>query len=320
MRAQPLFTAHSSAADSEPLAALKNVSKRYGSIQALEQVNLAIRPSQVLALLGPNGAGKTTALGLLTGALRPDTGTARLFGGDPRDWRVRRQIGVMQQAASLPETLRVAEHVRQFSGYYPQPRPLAETLALAGVDDLADRRYDALSGGQQRRVQFALAICGNPPLLFIDEPTVGLDVESRRAFWKVLTDLRAAGTSIVLTTHYLEEADALADRIVLIAGGRVLAEDSPVGIKARAAGKRVRFTSALDPTQLTAWPEVNSARRDGDRIELRTASAEPLLRRLLAADPLLSNLEVLPLSLEEAVVSITAAPANAIVDHLEHAA
>ena len=290
-----------------PLARLSGASKRYGAVQALDNVDLLIRPAEVLALLGPNGAGKTTALGLLTGALRADSGTVSLFGASPLDWRVRRQIGVMQQSADLPETLTVVEHVRQFSGYYPLPRAVNETLDLAGIRELAGRRYDALSGGQQRRVQFALAICGNAPLLFIDEPTVGLDVESRRAFWRVIAQLRNAGTSIVLTTHYLEEADALADRIVLMAGGRILAEDTPAGIKSRAAGKRVRCRSKIDAALLASWSEVSVVSRDGDLLELRTPSAESLLRRLLAADAQLSDLEVLPLSLEEAFVTLTAA-------------
>lgn len=286
------------------LAQLIGVSKRYGKTLALDNIDLAIRPAQVVALLGPNGAGKTTALALLSGAVRADSGSVSLFGGDPTDWRVRRQIGVMQQSANLPETLRVAEHVRQFSGYYPNPRALDETLAMAGISDLAARRYDALSGGQQRRVQFALAICGQPPLLFIDEPTVGLDVESRRAFWKVIAGLRAAGTSILLTTHYIEEADALADRIVLVGKGRVLAEDTPAGIKARASGKRIRCTSNLDITRLAQWPHVSSATREGHTIELRSADAEPLLRRLLDADPQLADIEVMPLSLEEALAAL----------------
>jgi len=286
------------------LAQLIGVSKRYGKTLALDNIDLAIQPAQVVALLGPNGAGKTTALALLSGAVRADSGSVSLFGGDPTDWRVRRQIGVMQQSANLPETLRVAEHVRQFSGYYPNPRALDETLAMAGISDLAARRYDALSGGQQRRVQFALAICGQPPLLFIDEPTVGLDVESRRAFWKVIAGLRAAGTSILLTTHYIEEADALADRIVLVGKGRVLAEDTPAGIKARASGKRIRCTSNIDITRLAQWPHVSSATREGHTIELRSADAEPLLRRLLDADPQLADIEVMPLSLEEALAAL----------------
>ncbi len=300
------------------LARLLAAGKRYGAIQALESVDLAIHAGEVLAVLGANGAGKTTALGLLTGRISPDAGRAELFGGDPRDARVRRGIGVMLQDGELPDTLRVAEHVRLFSSYYPSPRPLAETLALAGVADLARRPYGALSGGQKRRVQFALAICGRPPLLFVDEPTVGLDVESRRGFWSVLRQLREEGTGIVLTTHYLEEADALADRIVMMAGGRVLADDTPAGIKARADGKRLRARSAIGLRELAAWPGVLRAEETPAGIELVTREAEDVLRRWLAADPALSELEVRPLSLEEAFVSLTHDTVAA--GHLEKAA
>lgn len=287
------------------LARLLGAGKRYGAVQALDGVDLEIPAGQVLAVLGANGAGKTTALGLLTGRLSPDAGRAELFGGDPRDPAMRRGIGVMLQDGALPDTLRVAEHVRLFASYYPAPRPLAETLALAGVADLARRPYGALSGGQKRRVQFALAICGRPRLMFVDEPTVGLDVESRRDFWAVLRQLRAEGTAIVLTTHYLEEADALAERIVLMAGGRLLADDTPAGIKARADGKRLRARTALSPTELAAWPGVLRAERTAAGTELVTREAEPVLRRWLAADPGLSELEVRALSLEEAFVSLT---------------
>ena len=293
------------------IATLEGASKRYGALTALEPTDLAIGAGEVLALLGPNGAGKTTALGLLTGRLSPDAGRARLFGQDPRDWQARRQIGVMLQEAKLPETLRVAELIRLQSGYYAAPRLLAETLELAGLVDIAQRRYSQLSGGQQRRVQFALAICGRAPLLFVDEPTVGLDVDARRNFWRVLRQLRAGGSSIVLTTHYLEEADALADRIVLLAGGRVLAEDTPAGIKARASGKRVRAGTRLPAALIASWPEAQAVQMDGERCEIRTAHPEALLRRLLAADASLSELEVLPLSLEEAFLSLTN-PATAL--------
>ncbi|WP_290887937.1 ABC transporter ATP-binding protein [Arenimonas sp.] len=300
------------------LARLAAAGKRYGAVQALEAVDLAIHAGQVLAVLGANGAGKTTALGLLTGRLSPDAGRAELFGGDPRDPRRRRGIGVMLQDGELPDTLRVAEHVRLFSSYYPSPRPLAETLALAGLADLARRPYGALSGGQKRRVQFALAICGRPPLLFVDEPTVGLDVESRRAFWAVLRQLREEGTGIVLTTHYLEEADALADRIVLMAGGRILADDSPAGIKARADGKRLRAHSTVAAAELASWPGVLRVDTTAAGTELVTREAEQVLRRWLAADSGLAELEVRPLSLEEAFVSLTRDPAAA--GRLEHAA
>ncbi len=291
--------------DRPVLAHLAGARKRYGDLTALDGVDLAVSAGEVLAVLGANGAGKTTALGLLTGRLAPDAGEARLFGADPREPAVRRGIGVMLQEASLPDTLRVAEHVRLFSSYYGAPRPVAETLALAGIEDLARRPYGALSGGQQRRVQFALAICGRAPLLFVDEPTVGLDVEARRAFWQVLRRLRGEGTAIVLTTHYLEEADALADRIVLLAGGRVLAEDTPAGLKSRAAGRRVRARSALPAEVVAAWPEAARVAADQGLLEVASDDVEGLLRRWLAADAGLSGLEVRPLSLEDAFVSLT---------------
>ncbi|WP_374605123.1 ABC transporter ATP-binding protein [Arenimonas sp.] len=288
------------------LARLAGARKSYGAVQALAGVDLAVHAGEVLAVLGANGAGKTTALGLLTGRIGADAGTVELFGQDPRRSEVRRGIGVMLQDGDLPDTLRVAEHIRLYSSYYPAPRHLDDTLRLAGLADLARRPYGALSGGQKRRVQFALAICGRAPLLFIDEPTVGLDVEARRAFWVVIRRLREEGAAIVLTTHYLEEADALADRIVLMAGGRVLAEGSPAHIKARAEGKRLLARSRLGAGDLQAWPGVASAREHEGRVELVSRDAEGLLRRWLAADPTLSDLEVRPLPLEDAVLTITA--------------
>ncbi len=290
---------------SPPLARLVAASKRYGERLALAETGLVIRAGEVLAVLGANGAGKSTLLGLLTGRLSPDSGRAELFGGDPRNPAMRRGIGVMLQETSLPDTLRVAEHVRLYSSYYPRPRPLTETLALAGLEDLAQRRYGELSGGQQRRVQFALAICGRPRLLFVDEPTVGLDVEARRNFWAVLRQLRDEGAGIVLTTHYLEEADALAERVLLLEQGRILAEDTPAGLKARAAGKRVRARTALSGIAITAWPEAASVEVRGGVVEVCTAAPEALLRRWLGADAGLADLEVRPLSLEEAFVRIT---------------
>lgn len=288
------------------LARLAGARKTYGPVTALAGVDLAVHAGEVLAVLGANGAGKTTALGLLTGRLGADSGRVELFGRDPRDPAVRRGIGVMLQDGDLADTLRVAEHVRLYSSYYPKPRHLDDTLALAGLADLARRPYGALSGGQKRRVQFALAICGRAPLLFIDEPTVGLDVEARRAFWAVIRRLRAEGTAIVLTTHYLEEADALADRIVLMGNGRVLADDTPARVKSLAAGKRVLARSRLPLASLQAWPETESVRQVEGRIEATTARPEALLRRWFAADADLADLEVRPLALEDAVLALTA--------------
>ncbi|MDZ4350394.1 MAG: ABC transporter ATP-binding protein [Xanthomonadaceae bacterium] len=295
----------------ETLASLESVGKRYGAICALDDFSLDVQSGQLLAVLGRNGAGKSTAIGLLSGRIAPDRGRARLIGRDPRDIAARRAVGLMLQDCDLPDTLRVAEHVRLFSSYYPNPRPVAETLALAGLEALATRPYGALSGGQKRRVQFALAICGRPRLLFLDEPSVGLDVDARRALWRAVTDLRDAGCGIVLTTHYLEEADALADRVVLIEGGRTLVEDTPAGLKARAAGTRVRARTALSEGQLAQWSECLSVRSVDGCAELLTAAPEALLRRWLAADDTLADLQVSSLSLEEAVQTLTTAASTA---------
>jgi ABC-2 type transport system ATP-binding protein len=290
-----------------PLAMLRGAGKRFGAIHALDRVDLHVQAGEVLAVLGGNGAGKSTALGLLTGRLSADEGEASLFGLDPRDPRARRGIGVMLQEASLPDGLRVSEHVHLQSSYYPSPRPVAQTLALAGLDGLERRGYGELSGGQQRSLQFALAICGRPPLLFVDEPTTGLDVEARRGFWKTMRTLRDDGCAIVLTTHYLEEADALADRIVLLAEGRVLAEDTPAGLKARASGKRVRARSTLSAERIRAWAETVSVHAGEHGLDVVSHAPEALLRRWLAADPRLADLEVRPLSRVVAFLTLTAA-------------
>lgn len=288
-----------------PIARLVGAHKRYGAITALDGIDLELRRGELLALLGSNGAGKSTALGLLTGRLAADAGEVSLFGADPREAHARRRIGVMLQEARLPETLRVRELVHLFASYYPAPRAVDETLALTGLTELAQRRYVALSGGQQRRVQFALAICGAPELVFVDEPTTGLDVEARRGFWQVIQTLREAGTSIVLTTHYLEEADALAERVVLIERGRVLAEDTPSGLKARAHGARVRCVTRLTAAELAALPEVQSVEPEGSRVSIRCSDSDALLRRLLHLDPALHGIEIRPLNLEDAFLALT---------------
>ena len=288
-----------------PIARLVGAHKRYGAITALDGIDLELRRGELLALLGSNGAGKSTALGLLTGRLAADAGEVSLFGADPREAQARRRIGVMLQEARLPETLRVRELVHLFASYYPAPRAVDETLALTGLTELAQRRYAALSGGQQRRVQFALAICGAPELVFVDEPTTGLDVEARRGFWQVIQALREAGTSIVLTTHYLEEADALAERVVLIERGRVLAEDTPSGLKSRAQGARIRCVTRLTAAELAALPEVQSVESEGSRVSIRCSDSDALLRRLLSLDPALHGIEIRPLNLEDAFLALT---------------
>jgi ABC-2 type transport system ATP-binding protein len=190
----------------DPIARLDGAVKRYGPLTALDGADLRLRHGELLALLGPNGAGKTTAIGLLLGLIRADAGRVELFGQDPQRIEARRRIGVMLQDAELPPTLRVGELLRLTASYYPAPRSRAETAELAGIADLLKRPYAKLSGGQQRRVQFALALCGRPELLFLDEPTVGMDIEARQKLWAAIRQLLAEGCSVLLTTHYLEEA------------------------------------------------------------------------------------------------------------------
>ena len=287
------------------IAHLRGANKSYGALRALDGIDLSLRGGELLALLGPNGAGKTTAIGLLLGLVRADAGEVELFGMDPQRIEARRHIGVMLQDAQLPATLRVGELIRLAASYYPSPRGVAESAQLAGVADLLQRPYGKLSGGQQRRVQFALALCGNPRLLFLDEPTVGMDIEARQALWRAIRRLVDEGNSVVLTTHYLEEAEALADRVCVMARGRIISEGSVDALRARIALKRVWCATRLPLAEVAAWPEVAEARVDGERLCLSTEQVEALVRRLLAHDAQLSALEVRAAGLAEAFTEIT---------------
>ena len=205
--------------NNEFLAQLSGATKRFDKIVALDQINMQVRPGELLAVLGPNGAGKTTAISLLLGLHQPDSGTALLFGRSPELVETRRRVGVMMQEVTLATELRVREHVALVSSYYPNPLPLDAVIKMTGTTELASRFYGKLSGGQKRQAQFAMAVCGRPRLLFLDEPTAGLDIQARQTMWATLRDLIAQGVSIVLTTHYLEEAEALADRVAVLARG-----------------------------------------------------------------------------------------------------
>ncbi|AHX12330.1 ABC transporter ATPase [Dyella jiangningensis] len=287
------------------VASLAGAVKRYGDLTALDGLDLMLHRGELLALLGPNGAGKSTAISLLLGLVRADGGRVELFGQDPQDIRARRRVGVMLQSAVLPATLSVAELLRLTMSYYPAPRALEEAGELAGVTDLLSRRYAALSGGQQRRVQFAMALCGRPELLFLDEPTVGMDIEARQKLWAAIRKLLAEGCAIVLTTHYLEEAEALAQRVVVLAKGRVLSDGSVQALRARVARARIRCLSDLDAHAIAQWSQVTSATREGARLAIQTDAAESVVRRLLDADPALSELEVLRAGLAEAFTELT---------------
>ena len=297
--------ARSASAAEAPVAELRGVTKMFGKVKALDGVDLALAPGQVTSLLGPNGAGKTTAVRLMLGLLRPTSGVARLFGGDPNAAGGRRRTGVMLQVSKVPETLRVKEHVHLFSSYYPHPLPLEEVMALAGLTGLERRKYGDLSGGQKQRVLFALALCGNPSLLFLDEPTVGLDVESRRAFWSQIRALAERGRSILLTTHYLEEADALADRVVVLQGGRIIADGTPAAIKQRTAGRRIRCVTSLSREEVGRIPGVASIESDRDALIVVASDAERVTRDLLTRDPGLRDLTVSQAGLDEAFLALT---------------
>jgi ABC-2 type transport system ATP-binding protein len=294
-----------SAVTLSPLARLAGVRKRYGNVVALDGLDLEVRGGEVLALLGPNGAGKSTSIALLLGLATADDGRVLLFDRDPREIDARAAIGVMLQSAGIPDTLKVRELLEVTRSYYAAPRSIADCVALAGLDGLLERRYGRLSGGQQRRVQFAMAVCGRPKLLFLDEPTTGLDIDARQRLWAAIRELVADGAGVVLTTHYLEEAEALADRVVVINKGRVVAQGSVAQIRSRVAQRRVRCISSLDAALVSRWPEVTAASRDGDRLEIVADAAEAVVYRLLTEDPRLSELEVMRAGLADAFVEIT---------------
>ncbi len=319
----------------QPLARLRGIHQHYGKTVALDGIELSLHRGEVLALLGANGAGKSTAIGLLLGLLAPDRGEASLFGQAPGALVARRRSGVMLQSAGIPDNIKVTELLDLTRSYYPTPRSVADCVALAGLDGLLDRNYRRLSGGQQRRVQFALAICGNPEVLFLDEPTTGLDIDARQRMWATIRELVAAGVGVLLTTHYLEEAEALADRVVVLNRGRVAAAGSMQDVRALVSQRRIRCLSGLDVARIATWPGVRSATcghdgggHDGGghngnpaRIEILTDAAEAVARRMLAEDAALSELEIQRAGLAEAFLELTrdSADAAATADQKEAA-
>ena len=285
---------------------MSGVVKRRGAVLAVDALDLTLRAGEVTALLGPNGAGKSTTVALLTGRLAPDAGRVSVFGGDPREAANRARLGVMLQEAGMPRGLTLAEQVDLFRGYFADPRPLAEVIALAGLDGLERRRCSALSGGQQRRLQFALAVCGRPDLLILDEPTTGMDIDARRELWTAVGSEAARGAAVLLTTHHLGEAEALADRIVVIDRGRVIADGPPASLKAAAAPSVIRCVTTLSDAALAALTGVFQVSRDGARAVLMTREGKTTVRELLAGDPNLEDLTLAGASLEDAFTRLLA--------------
>jgi ABC-2 type transport system ATP-binding protein len=301
----------------ETVASLITVTKRYGNgVVALDKLSLGLRRGEVVALLGPNGAGKSTAVKLLMGLSSPTAGAVRIFGADPRNNVARLRTGVMLQVGRAPEMLRVREHIELFRGYYPNPMPYTEIIQAAGLEGIESTMFGHLSGGQKQRVLFALALAGDPDLIFLDEPTVGMDIKARRGMWATVRSLAARGKTILLTTHYLEEADALAHRIVVIDKGRVVCEGTPAEVKSLGSAtpgtsssrslKIIRCVTNLPTSTLLAIPGVTSAELTASTTTIISSKPEATLRELLALDLALHSIEVQSPALEDAFLALTA--------------
>jgi ABC-2 type transport system ATP-binding protein len=290
---------------------LAGLRKTFGAVTAVDGVDLTVAPGEVVALLGPNGAGKSTTIEMLLGLRAPDAGTATVFGLDPVAAVRSGRVGAMLQSGGLLHDLKVRETVALVAAMHEHPLTVDAALDLAGVRDLVDRRIGTLSGGQRQRVLFALAVVPDPSLVVLDEPTVAMDVESRRAFWASMRHLTSGGRSVLFATHYLEEADQNADRIVLMAGGRVVADGPATEIKATVAVRRIRTTlPGADLAALGRLPGVTAAEAHGRTVTLTCDDADAALRALLAAEPDARDLEVTGAGLEDAFLHLTSKPAT----------
>jgi ABC-2 type transport system ATP-binding protein len=283
------------------LARAVGATRRFGAVTALDGVDLDVAAGTVTGLLGPNGAGKSTLISLLVGLRRPDAGRVELFGGPPQEAANRAALGVTPQETSLPPTLRVAEVLDFVGRHFPDPRPAGEVLEQFGLTGLERRQTGGLSGGQKRRLAVALAFVGRPRLVVLDEPTTGLDVEARRALWDAVRAFHADGGTVLLTSHYLEEVEQLAQRVVVIGAGRVLADGDVDAVRGAVAVQRV----TLHSPGLPDLPGVARVERDGDRHVLHTPDADGLVRALVRSGAPFRGLQVASASLEEAFTVIT---------------
>lgn len=304
-------------APGQAVAALTGLTKRYrNGILALDNLSLSLHSGEIVALLGPNGAGKSTAVKLLMGLSSPSAGTVSIFGADPRQASARLRTGVMLQVGRAPDVLRVCEQIELFRGYYTNPMAYADIVKAASLEGIEKRMFGELSGGQKQRVLFALALAGDPDLIFLDEPTVGLDVESRRLMWAQIRSLAARGKTVLLTTHYLEEADALAHRIVVINKGRIVCSGTPAEVKSMGASvpgaatnrslRILRCVTALTEATLLNLRGVTQVSRDGEQTIVTSTHPESTLREMLALDQTLHSLEVQSPALEDAFLALTA--------------
>ncbi|MEU1230615.1 ABC transporter ATP-binding protein [Streptomyces sp. NPDC005828] len=290
----------------EAAVAFRAATKTFGTVRAVDGLDLTVRRGETVALLGRNGAGKSTTIALLLGLDEPDTGRVEILGGAPARAVAAGRVGAMLQEGRPVPRVTVHELVSFVARTYPAPMPVAEALALAGLTDLAGRRVDRLSGGQTQRVRFAVALVGSPELIVLDEPTAALDVEARQEFWDSMRGYARRGNTVLFSTHYLEEADEHADRIVVLDSGRILAAGTSEELKRAAGGSLVSFDLAGGPTEwLGLLPGVSAYEVRGDRARLRTDDSDGTVRALAERDAIRS-LEVTPISLNDAFLSLTA--------------
>lgn len=290
---------HLSPSHSNAIASVRGLSKTFKQQVALDDIDLDIEAGQVLAVLGANGAGKTTLINILLGRLQSDSGQISVFGLQAGSREVRCQTGALLQVANLPETLRIKEHIQLFQSYYPAPMDYQQVIEYAGLEAMQERFSKKLSGGEKQRLLFALAICGNPKLLFLDEPSVGMDVQARQKLWQAILDLKAKGTAIVLTTHYLEEADSLADQVVQLNNGKIVAQGTNQEIKAQMSGSAIQFVTPKSMANFDAFTGVRAVKGVGRYTCLQSDDTNSTLLELLSAYPQLEGLTVSNAGLEQ---------------------
>ncbi len=293
-----------------PSLKTKQLTHRFGSNIALDKVSLSIPCNGVTALLGANGAGKTTLINCALGLIKPSSGAISLFELSPGDSKTKQLVGVMLQDSSLPDLLTAREQIQLFRSYYQSPLAIDEVIQRCNLASFIDQRYKKLSGGQKRRVQFALAILGKPKIVFLDEPTTGLDIDARKVVWNTIIDLAKGGTAVILTTHYLEEADYLADHTIVMSHGKVIANDTTANIREAASGAIIHCQTKLDQNEVTRLKHVRSVEQLGNNLRISASDATACLQELFMLDPKLSNLTVSKSSLEDAFVQLNRKTAN----------
>lgn len=292
-----------------PVVSFEKVNKSYGSVRAVTDLSLTLHPGETVALLGPNGAGKSSTLDLLLGLRPADTGSIKLFGTTPQQAVTGGRVGAMLQSGGLMEEVKVRELVRLACALHPKPYPVDQVLSRAGITQIADRMVGKLSGGQEQRVRFALATAGANDLIVLDEPTTGMDVTSRQSFWATMREQTQQGRTVLFATHYLEEADAIADRVIVLHRGRLLADGTAAEIKAKAGARRISFDleGAVDERALRGLPFLSAFSLSGRTVRLQSHDADATVHALYGLGVYPRNLEVAGLGLEQAFVAITEA-------------